>query len=191
HKKDKIQVVFNTETHISKKVHDEVANDIYHVMTKLQRNSNNKEELLDDLEKVYNRTRDISKGISAINVKNNFNDLLYDLLISYKSNEVSVIANNLSKVDWKEIDDIKRATIYRVLQELMTNMRKHSKASIVLISFNQIKKNIIIDYKDNGIGCNLIRNNGLQNVENRIASLKGTITFESEKENGFRAKITI
>lgn len=191
HKKDKIQVVFNTETRISKKVHDEVANDIYHAMTKLQNNSNNNEDLLDDLEKIYNRTRDISKGISGINVKTNFNDLLYDLLISYKSNEVSVIANNLSKMDWKGIDHIKRATIYRVLQELMTNMRKHSKASIVLISFNQTQKKLTIDYKDNGVGCNLLKNNGLLNAENRMASINGSITFESESNNGFKAKIVV
>lgn len=191
HKKDKIQVVFNTETRISKKVHDEVANDIYHAMTKLQNNSNNNEDLLDDLEKIYNRTRDISKGISGINVKNNFNDLLYDLLISYKSNEVSVIASNLSTMDWKGIDNIKRATIYRVLQELMTNMRKHSKASIVLISFNQTQKKLTIDYKDNGVGCNLLKNNGLLNAENRMASINGSITFESESNNGFKVKIVV
>lgn len=191
HKKDKLQVVFNTENRISKKVHDEVANDIYHAMTKLQNNSNNDDDLLDDLEKIYNRTRDISKGISAINVEENFNDLLYDLLISYKFSEVSIIANNLSKIDWKGIDDIKRLTVYRVLQELMTNMRKHSKASIVLISFYQTKSKITIEYKDNGIGCNLKKSSGLQNTENRMLSIKGTITFESGTDNGFKAKITV
>ncbi len=191
HKKDKIQVVYKTESNISKKIHDEVANDVYHTMTKLQNNSNDKDDLLDDLEKIYNKTRDISKGISDIDVKTNFNDLLYDLLISYKSNEVSIIANNLSKIDWKAIEDIKRLTIYRVLQELMTNMRKHSKASIVLISFNQTQKKLIIDYKDNGIGCDLLKNNGLINAENRMGSIRGNITFESQINNGFKAQIII
>ena len=191
HRKDKLQEVFNTETRISKKVHDEVANDIYHAMTKLQNNSNNSDDLLDDLEKIYNRTRDISKGISAVNVDVNFNDLLYDLLISYKSNNVSVIASNLSKTNWDDISHIKRATIYRVLQELMTNMRKHSKASLVLIRFNQTAKKLVIDYKDNGIGCKLLKNNGLLNTENRMASINGNITFETEVNNGFKAKIII
>lgn len=190
HKKDKVQVVFNTENRISKKVHDEVANDIYHAMAKLQNNSNN-EELLDDLEKIYNRTRDISKGISAINVDANFNDLLYDLLISYKSNQVSVIAKNLSKTDWESVESIKRATIYRVLQELMTNMRKHSKASLVLVSFNQTSKKIVIDYTDNGVGCQLLKHNGLRNAENRMASINGSITFETEANKGFKAKIIV
>ncbi|MDO7172677.1 ATP-binding protein [Mariniflexile sp. AS56] len=191
HRKDKLQVVYTTESRISKKVHDEVANDVYHAMTKLQNNSNNKDDLLDDLEKIYTRTRDISKGISAINVKGNFNDLLYDLLISYKSEEVGVIAKNLSAINWQGVPDLKRATIYRVLQELMTNMRKHSKASIVLISFSLTKNKIVIDYKDNGIGCKVLKHNGLLNTENRMASINGTIIFDSEPNSGFKATITI
>ena len=70
-------------------------------------------------------------------------------------------------------------------------MRKHSKASIVLISFNQTKNKIVIDYKDNGIGCDLVKNNGLLNAENRMTSINGTITFESQTNNSFKAKITV
>jgi len=191
HKKDKLKAVYNTETRISKKVHDEVANDVYYAMAKLQKNPDDKGALLDDLEKIYDRTRDISKGIGTIDMTIDFNDLLYDLLISYKSNGISVIASNLSKMDWKGVDDIKKASVYRVLQELMTNMKKHSQASIVVLSFKHAKSKIEIDYKDNGIGCNLIKNNGLQNAENRMASIKGTITFESNINDGFKAKITI
>ncbi len=191
HKKDKLKVAYSTETRISKKVHDEVANDVYYAMIKLQKNPNDKGALLDDLEKIYDRTRDISKGIGTVDMTISFNDLLYDLLISYKSKDVSVIANNLSKIDWKGLDDIKRTFIYRVLQELMTNMKKHSQASIVVLSFKQIKSKIQIDYKDNGVGCILIKNNGLQNTENRMASIKGTITFESNINDGFKVKITI
>ncbi|MEN3323700.1 tetratricopeptide repeat protein [Mariniflexile soesokkakense] len=191
HKKDKLQVVYNTESRIAKKVHDEVANDVYHAMTKLQNDSNNKEDLLDDLENIYIRTRDISKGISDINVKTNFNELLYDLLISYKSQEIGVIAKNLSTINWNGVNDIKRATVYRVLQELMTNMKKHSKANIVLVSFSQTKNKIKISYTDNGMGCKISKQNGLLNTENRIASINGTIIFESELGKGFKATITI
>lgn len=191
YKKEKLKEVFNTETRISKKIHDEVANDVYHAMIKLQNNANNKEDVLDDLENIYIRTRNISEGISAIDVKTNFNDLLSDLLVSYKSDDVSVIAKNLSAVDWKAINDLKRATVYRVLQELMTNMQKHSKATIVLVAFNQNKKNIIINYTDNGIGCILKKGNGLQNTENRMVSINGNITFDSKVNNSFKATITV
>lgn len=191
HKKRAFQQVYNTETRISKKVHDEVANDLYHVMTKLQTKSNPNEDVLDDLEGIYNKTRDISKENSTIDVNENYKDLLNDLLLSYKNSDINVVTKNITKVDWESLSDLKKTTLYRVLQELMTNMRKHSKASIVLISFNQPKNKIVIDYKDNGIGCDLVKSNGLLNTENRMASINGTITFESQQNDGFKVKIIV
>ncbi|NRD24086.1 ATP-binding protein [Winogradskyella litoriviva] len=191
HKKEKLQQVYITEKRISKKVHDEVANDVYHVMTKLQSNANDNESVLDDLEGIYKRTRDISKENSAIEVDKNFNELINDLLLSYKSNEVSIITRNNSKINWDGIPDIKKTTIYRVLQELMTNMRKHSKATIVVLNFNQLNKKVTIDYSDNGVGCNSIKSGGLLNAENRIKSINGTLTFESQINKGFKAQIKI
>ncbi|MEP3969203.1 MAG: ATP-binding protein, partial [Nonlabens sp.] len=84
-----------------------------------------------------------------------------------------------------------KSTVYRVLQELLTNTNKHSQASIIVINFSHSGKSIVINYKDNGVGTELIKGNGLQNTVNRIHSINGSITFESEKEKGFKAIITI
>ena len=191
HKKEKLQESYKTEAKISKKVHDEVANDIYHVMIKLQGDAAINDDVLDDLEDVYNKTRDISKENSAIDVNLDFDELLSDLLLSYSNDSINVIARNLSKMNWNSLNELKKVTIYRVLQELMVNMKKHSQAAIVVVTFNNSKDKIMIEYKDNGIGSDLKSKNGLQNAENRIHSINGTITFESEINNGFKATITI
>ncbi|MFC4721575.1 ATP-binding protein [Geojedonia litorea] len=190
HKKDKLQQVYHTESRISKKVHDEVANEVYHVITKIQGTAKS-DEVLDDLEQIYNKTRDISKEHSALDVTDKFSELLNDLLLSYKTDTTTIITKNLSKIHWEQIPDLKKTALYRVLQELMTNMRKHSKAKVVLVSFEQSNKNIHILYKDNGIGSQLQKGNGLTNAENRIKSINGTIIFESEVNNGFKVKINI
>ncbi|MDC8001786.1 ATP-binding protein [Aequorivita todarodis] len=191
HKKEKIVQVHNTETRISKKVHDEVANDVYHLMAKIQGNATDSEELLDDLEKIYNKTRDISKENSAIEIQENFSGQLSDLLLSYQTEKVKIATRNISKVDWNTISEIKKTTIYRVLQELMTNMKKHSNATAVVLSFQKNNKKINIEYTDNGTGCELKNKNGLQNAENRIKTLNGTIIFESKPNKGFKAKISL
>lgn len=191
HKKEKIQQVYNTETRISKKVHDEVANDIHNVMTKLEGHPGFQEDLLDDLENIYNRTRDISKENSTIAIDENYADLLNDLFLSYKTDHVTIITKDLYKIDWSSFENLKKTTLYRVLQELMVNMKKHSKASLVALSFSQTKNKINISYTDNGLGTNLKKSTGLLNVENRISSIKGTIIFESEINKGFKVKITI
>ncbi len=191
HKKDKIQEVYITETRISKKVHDEVANDVYQVMTKLQGNSNSKENILDDLDNIYARTRDISKENGALDVNDHYEILLNDLLLSYKNDHVNIITRGISKIPWDSIESLKKITLYRVLQELMVNMKKHSQASNVALTFNQFNSKITILYNDDGIGCNIQKKSGLQNMENRIKSINGSIIFESETNKGFKAKITV
>jgi len=191
HKKEKIMQVHNTESRISKKVHDEVANDVYHLMAKIQGNLTENEELLDDLEKIYNKTRDISKENSAIEIQENFSGQLNDLLLSYQTEKTKIATRNISKIEWNTISEIKKTTIYRVLQELMTNMKKHSNAAVVVLSFQQNNKKINIDYTDNGNGCEIKNKNGLLNAENRIKALNGTIIFESKPNKGFKAKISL
>jgi signal transduction histidine kinase len=191
HRKEKIKQIYKTETRISQKLHDEVANDMYQVMTKLQSKADTNEDILDDLESIYSKTRDISKESAAIDVHERFDELLNDLLLGYKNDAVNIITQNISKIDWNKVSEIKKITLYRVLQELMTNMKKHSSAAIVVVIFSQKSNQLMIDYKDNGIGGDLKKNEGLLNMENRMESINGHISFESMKDKGFKATITI
>jgi signal transduction histidine kinase len=160
-------------------------------MAKIQGNTNNNEAVLDDLEKIYNKTRDISKENSAIEIEENFSQQLNDLLLNYQNETESIVTRNISKIEWESVSELKKTTIYRVLQELMINMKKHSKASAVVLAFQQNGKKINIEYTDNGVGCTLKDKNGLQNAENRIKTFNGTITFDSQPTKGFKAKITL
>ncbi|WP_291959251.1 ATP-binding protein [Maribacter sp.] len=191
YRKAKIEEIYKTETRIAKKVHDEVANDMYKVMTSLENNLGINDTIIDEIEKIYTKTRDISRENSAIDLSEDFGTQLNDLLLGYKNDQVKVITQNLSKIPWNTISELKKTTIYRVLQELMTNMRKHSQASFVTLIFKKEGKNILINYRDNGVGCDLFKKNGLQHTESRIASINGTINFESKQGDGFKASIKI
>ena len=190
HKQEKIKQVHTTEKRISKKVHDEVANDVYRLMAKLQSKPAGKEEILDDLESIYSKSRDIAKENSAVDVEN-FQEVLSDLLLGYENENISVIRRDSSPIDWSTVTPIKKTNLFRVLQELMTNMAKHSNATAVVLNFEQKGKTISIKYADNGKGGVLKSNNGLQNAESRIKAINGTITFESEPNKGFKATIII
>ncbi|MNL24578.1 Sensor histidine kinase ComP [compost metagenome] len=115
------------------------------------------------------------------------------MLSTYNSDHTNVIINNIEKVNWHLVDEFKKVTIHRVLQELMVNMKKHSQASIVVVKFESNGKTVFIDYTDNGKGAdkNKIIKNGLQNMENRILAIKGTITFDTKPDKGFKVKITM
>lgn len=188
-KKKRMEEMFKTEARFSKKIHDEVSNDIYKVMAHMQSSKELDPGLMDNLESIYNRTRDISRETSPIDAGKNFQTTLSDLLLGYQSDSLNIVTRNGDGVRWAQISNEKKNAIYRVLQELITNTVKHGRASLVLIEFNQDYKKIAIRYKDNGIGSELSNKNGLQNVENRIKAFKGTVTFESEKNKGFQANI--
>ena len=92
------------------------------------------------------------------------------------------------------MEDTKKFTVYRVLQELLVNMKKHSECSLAVITFKKIENKLQIDYSDNGLGAAFDKinlKNELLNVENRILAIKGTITFETKSNSGFRASISL
>jgi signal transduction histidine kinase len=194
---EKIKIAYDTETKIAKDIHDELANDVFNAITFTQTQSleseNRKETLIQKLHHIYTRVRRISRENNEIGTGKNYSDNLKEMLSTYNTDQTNVIINSIEKVNWDEIDEIKKVTIYRVLQELMVNMKKHSQALIVVIKFDISLKKIFIDYTDNGKGCdkNEIIKNGLQNMENRILSAKGTITFDTEPDKGFKVKITL
>ncbi|CAM1372298.1 conserved exported hypothetical protein [Tenacibaculum litopenaei] len=191
HKKNLAENIIETEGRISKTVHDVIANDLYQVMNKMQNAGTVTDEILDDLEGVYNRARDISRDNFVIQEDMDFLEILNDLFSSYKTDEISVITKNLSMINWDLLPLLKKNVLYRVLKELLTNMAKYSEASLVVIAFKDTGKHIEIKYKDDGIGCHISKKNGLINAENRIHSISGSITFESEPREGFVSKIII
>ncbi|WP_347812785.1 ATP-binding protein [Flavobacterium sp. 90] len=188
---------YNTEARIAKQIHDELANDVYHVIafaeSQTLSHENTKENLLQKLDDIYGRVRGISKENNKIDTGINFTSTIKEMLSTYNTSERNIMITNLDDINWELIDDTKKVTISRILQELMVNMKKHSMAKLVVIKFENDPKSILINYTDNGKGSEKTKmvKNGLKNMESRIQAVKGTIDFETEPDKGFRAKISI
>lgn len=194
--RDRLQTSYNTETRIAKKLHDELANDVFYTMTFAEtqdlENNGKKERLLDYLDKIYHKTRNISRENSPIDTGEAFFMNLKESLSSYESPTIKVIIRNGNPIEWSKLASDKKIALQRVIQELMVNMKKHSGASLVVIGFDSNLKQVIITYSDNGIGFSetAILKNGLQNAENRIQAVKGLLTFDFNSPKGFKAQIT-
>lgn len=193
-KQKQLETVYETETRIAKQLHDELANDMFNTLTFAENQdisiANNKEKIINDLDKIYKRTRFISHQNNTIKINNEYNAELRALLNNFITKEIQVITKGIDDVIWENISPIKKITLYRVIQELMINMKKHSQCSVVFITINSRNKVLEIKYADNGIGIKENKfKNGLLNVENRIKSINGTITFESN--NGLKIIFTI
>ena len=188
-KKEKAIEVYNTETRLAKKIHDELANDVYAVMNTLYNTSTTDARLLTRIEEIYAQTRNISHENSPILTGEHFEDFLKQLFLDFTSDRCKVIYKGLLEVNINQLAKEKQIVVYRVLQELLVNMKKYSEATLVLITFSVEKNKLSVAYQDNGKGVeNLSVKNGLQNMEIRIKSVGGFITFESKQEKGFKAK---
>jgi tetratricopeptide (TPR) repeat protein len=192
HKIEKVKTVHVTEARISSKVHDELANDLYKLISQLETTDPEKETILDKLDVIYNQARDISKQIQGVETGEGFAEELSNLFRSYQSEEVNVLLKRYNIDIWNGISSHIKVTVYRVLQELLTNMKKHSNAVLVVVSIEKNNKQLFIQYIDNGKGfAEEISKNGLQNAENRIHAIEGTLTFDTELHKGCKFSINV
>lgn len=196
--KEKLKGSVNeTETRISKKIHDELANDVYQAIafteTQNLEQPDNKEALLDNLSNIYSKARDISQTNSEVYTDERYADSLLDLINSFSGNDTNIITKGYDNVDWDRINEHSKNALYRVIQELLVNMKKHSGAHLAMLDFESKPKVLEIRYSDNGKGIDPAKfsKKGLQYAENRIHAVKGIFTFDKNNSNGFRVTIQI
>ncbi|WP_195264331.1 MULTISPECIES: sensor histidine kinase [unclassified Clostridium] len=100
-----------------------------------------------------------------------------------------------------EVEKIMQIAIYRIIQEILNNIKKHSKAKYVYLRINYIKDYIYIYLQDDGIGFDvqetLINTKqkgnryGLIGIFERVEQLRGKIEVKSSKGEGTIYKIKL
>lgn len=121
------------------------------------------------------------------------------------------IENNIDQIDTatelfidRKIDNIdgifntnQELNLYRIIQELMSNVIKHSNATGCKLSVVKASNHVRIDVEDNGTGFDFseeyekIGSLGLKTLKNRTGYLDGNITFSSTKDKGTSVSIKI
>ncbi len=77
--------------------------------------------------------------------------------------------------------------LYRVIQELVSNALKHSKATIWSLQVNFLEDTFNIIFEDNGVGYDsetVDKGIGLFNIEERIKKIGGTLSVDAEVGRG-------
>jgi signal transduction histidine kinase len=86
------------------------------------------------------------------------------------------------------------STVYRIVQEALTNMIKHSEATEVKISLQLIFNYLEVQVKDNGTGFDPQENTtgfGIQGMRERTTALRGKFNLVSFPEKGCQVIATI
>jgi len=143
------------------------------------------------VDKICNEVRSIShqmlpKALEISGIIAALEQLLFEFFegtkITYEFNHYGVKRIKLSA-------DMKLG-IYRIVQEMINNIVKHSEATEVAVQLLKNNNLLILIVEDNGKGfnfkekVNLNKGAGLSNIKSRVQLLKGEVNFQSSPQQG-------
>ena len=121
--------------------------------------------------------------------KHSLKEAIQEMLNEFSAvSEVQISFNyQLENVDF---ENTKEDIIFRMVQESITNALRHGHATMVKIDLYQVDDMLIINIKDNGVGCDEVKlGYGLKQMQERIAILNGKLTYCSDDGFMIRAMI--
>ncbi len=78
--------------------------------------------------------------------------------------------------------------LFRILQELISNILKHANARFVTIQLIKSQRNLVLVVEDDGIGFDTVTDKptgiGMMNIESRVNTISGHLHVESEPGKG-------
>lgn len=141
-----------------------------------------------------NSMKDVRKAIYALKEHEEsiaFIDSLNELKRNLSISQKVKINYNVSR-NVEEMSPDMKSILYKTIKEGLTNSIKHGNATVINVEIKESDSKILLQIKDNGLGCDKFKiGNGLSGIQKRIDSLKGEVTYTSEKDHGFIINIEI
>ncbi|MEG1026867.1 MAG: hypothetical protein RSF34_20515 [Flavobacterium sp.] len=123
--------------------------------------------------------------------KDSFHHMIMELIQNQPNNMIEFDYDLDLSIEWFKTHPKIRFHLYRVLQELLQNIHKHSSATKATVKLYQENSTIKLEVFDNGKGFKKTANKGIgiSNIQNRLKEIDGNLIIESTK--GTRFIITV
>ena len=144
--------------------------------------SENLTKVIDMIDESCAQVRSISHNLMPSSI------LDYGLIETIREYCIKINTSNTFKIDFQFFGNYiglskkSETVIYRIIQELVTNILKHSKATEAMIQFNYREDELFITVEDNGIGFDkksISSGIGHKNIKTRIEFLNAQLDVES------------
>jgi len=93
-------------------------------------------------------------------------------------------------LDEVQLDESRQLTVYRLIQESLTNIGKYAQASLVDISLRRYDTHVEVEISDNGIGFDAAQvrpsTHGLAGMRHRVEAAGGRLSVQSAPGKGTR-----
>ena len=184
---------------IAKDLHDSVSGNLAAIKLKLTNLKNSRSEeiaaVISNLDATYNEVRTISHNLLPQKIiKQNFTKNIEQLVLLYSSNNLKIELEIFPEEEINKLPQIMEVELNRILQELITNIVKHAKATKCTISLILHEEHLNVIVEDNGLGFDITKKSkgiGLSNILSRIQTINGSIDIDSLKSKGTTVNINI
>lgn len=182
------------QNRISRELHDNIMNRLYG--TRLQLGMLNsitnieaeekRLENINSLQVIEHDIRSISHDLHTDNVASHFDFvvlLAQCVQQASSSTTTSLHFESTPEIDWESISGLVKITIYRIVQEALSNVVKYAAASECKVTITQTDtSSLLLIINDNGNGFNLSQTSagiGLKNMRERARLVKADFRIES------------
>lgn len=179
---------------IGLELHDNIGQNLFLLKLKFDDASKNYEDFKDNYNNIIdslNSTISDLRNIMYDLKPKNLEDLGLDFAVRKLSEHISKSTRKNGNVEiigkTRRFDKKLELYVYRIIQECLSNIIRHSQATEYNIQLLYSEKNLKIYIADNGIGFKIEKvdkdkNYGLLNISERIKALKGTMKINSSSE---------
>jgi len=112
-----------------------------------------------------------------------------ELIAHWKSRHKTIHISQIIPENLGVINEDTAITIYRLIQECLTNIAKHANAKRVIVKIVDESNFIVIDVEDDGVGFDMDNASdgyGLLGMKERVQGLGGVLDVNSSIGNGTR-----
>lgn len=202
-----IEVQENEKRNIARELHDEIGQILTAIKIDLQRIkqesiSDESNLLIDDCTSLVEKTISIVRNLSHELRPSIIDDLGLTAALRWYIDKFSQrtgikVNKQISKID-KFLPPEGVITLFRVCQEALTNIAKHSQADYVTVSLNKEKNIVNLLIEDNGKGFEAKKalrlaakgeGLGLLNMQERVELINGKLKIVSSKNSGTKIKV--
>ena len=174
---------------ISMDLHDDIGQNLSIIKAKVIKSGIESSIIENDISNLIEQTRELSRNLYPTNIEKigitRAVASIMENLQSVKGLECSYeFCDSVVKLPLKV-----QTNIYRIIQECINNTIKHSGASGLKITINDINGVFTMVYLDNGSGIRSKKNNegiGLLSIQERAKIINGSIDIDEKSVTGFR-----
>ncbi|WP_375580453.1 tetratricopeptide repeat protein [Marivirga tractuosa] len=153
-------------------------------------------EIIGNLDMTYNQVRNISHDLLSDKIsKSTFIEVLSQYISEFESaTTLSIYFRYFNEARLEAMDSGIQTTLFKIIQELLTNTQKHADAKRVDIQLAAHEDSINLLFEDDGTGFDQrskMNGIGLKSIKHRLSQLQADLRIESLPGHGTIVNIDI